>query len=697
MVYYCPDCGSTLTGTEKYCPECGQDISQQKRAKQENNNNPVNTSDIKEGDVISGKEVGYTVQGNVINLHFSGGTSKETIAALQKIIATPTRIDDTTIENREDIKTNMEESERHIQSVLDEITSIQEKEGKHIDEIKAGGLHISTNELSLKDIAVKGYKYWYENQYLKAIEMYDRAIKINSNIPDFLINKGLALYKLEKYEEAINNYDTALKLEPRGSDIWYYKGLCLDELGEYNKAIECYNKAKEIDPTYAERLLTMGDVKIITDEPMSKGVLDFNKYSKLLANTIQSSNPRFTVGIFGEWGTGKTTLMLMIQKILDKNDKVVTVWFDAWRYEREENLAVIPFLRTVKLRLDDLEKSKLGNWGIVKKGVIRTAAAFLTSTKVTYGIKSGPSVEMDFGKVADSLKGDGSIDNDKDNVYYHVTDFLERSLRILRKEDREYRIVIFLDDLDRCTPERAFEVLESIKSFFDLEGIVYVVGMNYNSINNLVKEKYGEKVVGITGFDYMKKIVQLPFQIPDWIEIDISKFIDNIISKNLQGSVLAKYFSDNKLLLMKAVEWNPREVKRFVNNIILSKALFDKPVNNLVVVQALKFRPEWKRFLDFLMPLERRRAFLTAYSENRIKNSDHVSIYHDKSKDETTKNELLDVYPNFFKQNDSLRDFLDAGACEVLLKIENMEEYRRALDRVELRVHMLQEREKTNL
>jgi len=81
----------------------------------------------------------------------------------------------------------------------------------------------------------------------------------------------------------------------------------------------------------------------------------------------------------------------MTKKILDDNEKVITVWFDAWRYEREENLAVIPFLRTIKLTLDASHKSREGRW---EGGVKRSAAAFLSSTKVTYGIKDIASAEI---------------------------------------------------------------------------------------------------------------------------------------------------------------------------------------------------------------------------------------------------------------------------------------------------------------
>src|SRR5215212_3795553 len=93
-------------------------------------------------------------------------------------------------------------------------------------------------------------------------------------------------------------------------------------------------------------------VKIIIDEPAEEDALDFKRYSQNLANIIKGTTPQFAVGIFGKWGTGKTTLMRMIEKELIKDidkDEILTVWFDAWRYEKEKYLAVIPFLRQVRI------------------------------------------------------------------------------------------------------------------------------------------------------------------------------------------------------------------------------------------------------------------------------------------------------------------------------------------------------------
>jgi predicted KAP-like P-loop ATPase len=101
-------------------------------------------------------------------------------------------------------------------------------------------------------------------------------------------------------------------------------------------------------------------LKIITDEAVTEDALDFHNYSQNLADIIRNSNPRFTVGIFGHWRTGKTSLMRMIEQELKNDRDMLVVWFEAWKYEKEEYLAVIPFLRTVQTR-ENIIKERLND------------------------------------------------------------------------------------------------------------------------------------------------------------------------------------------------------------------------------------------------------------------------------------------------------------------------------------------------
>src|SRR5581483_1839172 len=104
-----------------------------------------------------------------------------------------------------------------------------------------------------------------------------------------------------------------------------------------------------------------------------------------------------------------------------------------------------------------------------------------------------------------------------------IADFVEGGAR---------RVVVFIDDLDRCLPLNALEVLESMKLFFDLEGFVFVVGLDQAVIERSIELKYGpaEPAAGrqITGSDYVKKIFQVPFGLPRIPTDQIHLFFDHL-------------------------------------------------------------------------------------------------------------------------------------------------------------------------
>ncbi len=444
-------------------------------------------------------------------------------------------------------------------------------------------------------------------------------------------------------------------------------------------------------------------IKIIIDAPSKEGVLDFQNYSQNLANIIIGTIPQFAIGIFGGWGTGKTTLMRMIEgELLSKaSDRVLTVWFDAWRYEREKYLAVIPFLRQIRIALEnDFAKNrKTSKWNTLRRGLDRTFTAFIESSELSVAIEGSPvSATTNLEKFVNSLKSKGSTWYGDEHVQFHehATDYLKAALEDFEYHKSGSRIVVFVDDLDRCTPEKAIEVLESVKAFFDIKGIVYVIGMDSKSIDHIIRKKYGENSK-IDGMAYLEKIVQLPFQIPVWKPQDIAGSIEKIISKGLEGSELAEEFKEDnrKSLIVKAIEPNPRQVKRFVNNIILAKSVFGRDIDKLIAVQALNFRPEWNRFLELVTKDDTRKTFFNDYyiplkeKDNIIKNKDALDNFIKEKSDASvalSKETIVNIFQELLEpHNEALRGFLDAGADKILRDIERMEDYRRALEATKLK------------
>ncbi|MGH3037778.1 MAG: P-loop NTPase fold protein, partial [Gaiellaceae bacterium] len=102
--------------------------------------------------------------------------------------------------------------------------------------------------------------------------------------------------------------------------------------------------------------------RLLLDVPSKTPALGFPERARALAEIVIASDPRFAVGIFGGWGSGKTTLMEAIEEAIigSKPDHAIAVWFNAWRYEKETHL-IVPLLDTVRealLKWSDAQAKK---------------------------------------------------------------------------------------------------------------------------------------------------------------------------------------------------------------------------------------------------------------------------------------------------------------------------------------------------
>jgi predicted KAP-like P-loop ATPase len=162
------------------------------------------------------------------------------------------------------------------------------------------------------------------------------------------------------------------------------------------------------------------------------------------------------------------------------------------------------------------------------------------------------------------------------------------------KDQRDLKFVFFIDDLDRCAPDRVVEVLESIKVLLGVKGFIYVLGLNPEVVEKCIAQKYKES--RISGQDYIKKIVQIPFMIPEWREDDINKYLAHVIAE--LDSEYQSIFNKHGQLLSKGVERNPREIKRFINNYMVIHQVFGLDAGILMLLQILRFR--WPALHDIV-------------------------------------------------------------------------------------------------
>ena len=363
------------------------------------------------------------------------------------------------------------------------------------------------------------------------------------------------------------------------------------------------------------------DFTIVLDEPAQAPGLGFNAYADALADIIMHSRAEFAVGIFGTWGSGKTTLMRSIQAELDKGprDDIVTVWFTAWRYEKEPHL-IVPLLDVLR---EELERRAVADptvtepaesaAGRAAKAVARAGRAFLagvTLSTTTPGVKAS----WDPSKTIEALQS-GKVKASDPLSFYHaafvmlrqaISDFSDRGAR---------RIVVFVDDLDRCLPTNALDVLESMKLFFDVEGFVFVVGLDEEIAKLAVRHKYAEhgtQTPGapVSGTDYIKKIFQVPFTLPKIGAEDLEEYLESVSRNAAFQQDQANDFKKNVREHLKHVTRdstvNPREVKRLINTYVLQLKMLAPRLggaldpNVVLALQCLNFHPDWHDLYDRL-------------------------------------------------------------------------------------------------
>jgi uncharacterized protein YjbI with pentapeptide repeats/GTPase SAR1 family protein len=423
---------------------------------------------------------------------------------------------------------------------------------------------------------------------------------------------------------------------------------------------------------------------IITDDIAIEPILDFNLYTNATVKIIKESYPKFTIGLFGDWGTGKTTLMNSIYKKLQTDNETILVRFETWRYEREEQFALIPLLKTIAFALPNekqfqalRQKLKRGAINLFKKSP-DIASSILSTYLGEYAGKVSEEVFESFRKEFNS-KLELLSEVDRDTLYFDGFEDIRKEIQKIRQKNLTFRIVVFVDDLDRCSPKKALEVLESIKVFLGMEGFIYVIGLSRDIVTKLIDIEYEE--TGISGEQYIKKMIQIPITLPKWDHKDIDKLMQDFINKEL----IHKDYKNliDRDLISTAVENNPREVKRFLNNFIVAYEIFHTIKNfnakELLLIQAIQLR--WNEFYNLLMTSDPSfRSELSKYSqmddEKRLKILDTNEVEEDNEKDYVLRiKHLLSNY----KTDVELWNFLRKNS-DTLSNISDLTIYRRSVE-----------------
>lgn len=325
--------------------------------------------------------------------------------------------------------------------------------------------------------------------------------------------------------------------------------------------------------------------------------LELLPYAEALAKFIETSDTPMTVGLQGDWGTGKTSMLNMLRGteenaksgLLNSNQCLV-INFETWSYAQFNDRKSLPmaclFALTGKLE-EGLKR---------QKGVSSDAAsdAFKKATGKLSSVLKKSLANASVGVMGISIPVGKALQDDEaepapDDLSKQMMEFRDNFSEMVElwvSGDDKRRVVICVDDLDRVQPVIALELLESIKNFLDVEGCVFVLAVDYEVVQQGMKEKLGVDIQKTSGKSFFDKIIQLPFNMPK-SSYDLKTYIGDLIE--IAGFPQAASLKSNDLEFLEeitlcSIGGNPRSIKRVMNyarllNIIREKTKAENRVS----------------------------------------------------------------------------------------------------------------------
>lgn len=317
------------------------------------------------------------------------------------------------------------------------------------------------------------------------------------------------------------------------------------------------------------------------DLPTGQDLLQFTNYAIAFAELITNDEvkPPLTVGIYGPWGSGKTFLIEQIKKQIvellaskkrsflelgrPKRKKILIVDFNAWSYNSSDILwagMVVHIFKTIEKQLGRgaaLRISIQRNWAKQKREIVSKMLYYGVLISAICIILFLLLMTLDQAPIAQlvPLLGVPALielarqlipllikpQSEQVRILFNKQSYeQERGLMARIHEDisaltkalpADTRIAVMIDDLDRCKPERAVEVLEAINLLLNLNKFIVFIAVDTRVITSFVESIYEGSFLraGITGYEYLDKIVQIPFSIPKAQPQELRAYLNALI------------------------------------------------------------------------------------------------------------------------------------------------------------------------
>jgi hypothetical protein len=395
-----------------------------------------------------------------------------------------------------------------------------------------------------------------------------------------------------------------------------------------------------------------------SDNETTEDLLGFKVHADLLLDVIRDESVLpVTIGVFGDWGSGKSSILKIIYEELKGEDDdtlkdgTLVLYFNGWVFEGYDD-AKAALLESIieqfgkhkqlknKVKDETIKLLKSVNWMRIlglsfKKVILPTATAYFTG-----GLSLVPFLLQEFSQfnakeLLEKLTGDNVEDFLKEILKKKeieettlVRDF-RKDFQTMMDKSKIKRLVVMIDDLDRCTPDRIIENLEAVKLFLNVDKTAFIIGADPRIVRRAIEFRYktddiknsidpdsrNKRIVS----DYLEKLIQVPYNLPKLSDREVETYMTLLFCKKeikKQESfdqILMEFYKNketnrygafglgniqsidgvlseedkNKLsksvsliaslspIITDGLNGNPRQIKRFLNTFTLRKRLVD--------------------------------------------------------------------------------------------------------------------------
>ena len=305
------------------------------------------------------------------------------------------------------------------------------------------------------------------------------------------------------------------------------------------------------------------------DEARKADTLNLLPYAEAMRDFIHECETPMTIGIQGDWGVGRTSLMNMLRGsgdsqrsgLLDRS-MCKAISLDSWPYaqfDQNDNMAVACLHALTNQLGRVLEQEPAIDQEVLKDSLKAANDTLVTVMQQIRLLIQGLSNDREDG---------GSYIDISGQMLMFRADF-EKLVSLWAQSGKDRRVVIFIDDLDRIRPVMALELLEAIKNFIDIPGCIFVITLDYDVVQRGMVEKLGRDLQKTSGKAFFDKMIQLPFAVPT-TSYELDEYIIDLLIKTGMPCIdqdggdheSRQFFFD---ITRFTVGRNPRGIKRVVN------------------------------------------------------------------------------------------------------------------------------------